>query len=1764
MAEVYEIQLPSGETVDFEGDAPPNPVQIRQMMAAVLPQYPTPSYKDLLKSYGDEKYAQDEIDRFKSAGVGDSFNDPISGLTYIKAGDDSYVVPDYKPGEDPEAALRSAALGVVPGGLAMRTAGFLSGFFKGTKALKFADAATKAEKVAIAAKKTASVAVPIAGAAAVGIGSELAEREAVAAISPEAGERLRKDVSESPGMSLLGGLVGGSAPYQRLAPTVGARLMPELAGRGLGAGIGGGLQTGAEMFAADGQPLSPEAKGRIRLAYLGGAMFNEPTVRGQRAFDKGSSISDMLGNASTKPNLPEGQAAAAEIALRQAPPPEPVPMPEIVQPELAKATPKATGMQKTIESGLGIGQKKGVEKDALSYIDEVLTEAEKRIAQEEKMAEIELRRKEVEIEARERAAEMRAKATELAQREMALADAEAIEQVPASEVTPQPVGEYSQQVEASKTLQSGETGLTPPATKPRVRVPAVPTPEVTTAPDTGEQVLKIGTAEYVKAGGEWYRGTGQKVTEAPILRVLDANAPKAEPQKLDFAGVQEGIPGKIPDMELWNISKDITDPSGRVLHPSGSTVSRQTLEGYGIKVPAAPEAPVPAPIKPSDAPEATKTTTGQQTAPKAKRTPAKRVPVDDEAAIEAEAARQGGVKQAGEAGIVYNPFSGNIGRRISQTRRIDAVEHISPDGDPVFSFEAIGRDKDGEYRILAGKKVSAEDMDSVLGEEVGKKVREAIYNSEDLDEAAGTIRATVDDITSADFRSKFGTEAGGVNPTVAANIGAPVVGGAVGSQIGDTPEERRRNALIGAGLGAGVGLGSTALRSPAVKAARQAAKAENAKARGDLFGLTPVEPATVDAGMLKSKPKETPKLPVKDVPVDTGLSEPPPVEGSSPIRMPKGPVRGLAEGVIESTGQPKEVRKKVAADPSIIYDEFSLNDFKAQLKGMADDELNNLRASGEPNDRAGATIELANRASARGEFDLAGDLYAEASTMFTSSAQLFNVAKLVEDPVAYVKTFEQMLVDAAGKTDGKPNRILTPAQKQKIRELGADEIRANQELAIAAKDATEDFSAANEAAYKEAQKKVGEARKAIKEFGYSVLPQSYGDIFSKAVQGVLLTPYSLIINPVGNALWAGIRKGASSIATPLDAAFSAITGRKRAISKLSPLPSIYESKKFAEGIKAAAQEFFTGPSAESYAKAEVNRGFRPIRSITQAWTGKGMATLPSGEVAMSDRVRGMVEGLIGAQPEVMFRMLSFGDKPFRRAEEAASLLEQGRLRGLKGRELDKFLEFPDKKAREIMERDARIATFSQENRGVTKLNQMLDKGIAEFLGLDKIPAAAAALKVFGRMQVPFRQFPVNYLMTALNFAAPDVAFAKALYYSTKGKDQRRAISNMTEGLIGLTMYAVADMLWDNGLITGPVDKDAKVRDAQYANMKPMRINISGLERLQNGEDPSYRRGDDTRDWSKMGIPAVVLYLRSQQRGFDEKEASKLGTLRKDVGRVEKTGMDFVTDRFRAFPGMASFAMDQSFLAGTSSLLEAFRDPDPDSPKRELWLSNMFRVISSLAVPNTVEAVARAKYEFIPELRGDNIQETLGNIWKFKTFQLPEGEDGITKIDMWGDPIRRAPESANPYIYQFLDVTRSGREGKDEFKQKLFDLYDKTGSTDVYPALVSKSIELADMTAKLLPQDEEAYKILVGKKRRELAEDFVLSGGTESDNPWESIYTLGRIYEAAKREATSEFLSEEKNLRQYFPSLLNEPEPTTGSRTIRKGIRRNLQDFNPVP
>jgi hypothetical protein len=141
-------------------------------------------------------------------------------------------------------------------------------------------------------------------------------------------------------------------------------------------------------------------------------------------------------------------------------------------------------------------------------------------------------------------------------------------------------------------------------------------------------------------------------------------------------------------------------------------------------------------------------------------------------------------------------------------------------------MEAIQKTLDGQPSTYgpALREVARQRLQSQRGRQLPPEagVRNSLLTGDLSDADFEGFSAFLDDL------SVLENQAGKVNPALLLGGGAAVTGGAIGGLVGETPEERLRHALLGAGVGVGAGLlGPRAVRL----AGRSAAAAEPTAAR---------------------------------------------------------------------------------------------------------------------------------------------------------------------------------------------------------------------------------------------------------------------------------------------------------------------------------------------------------------------------------------------------------------------------------------------------------------------------------------------------------------------------------------------------------------------------------------------------------------------------------------------------------------------------------------------------------------------------------------------------------------------------------------------------------------------------------------------------------------------------------------------------------------------------------------------------------------------
>jgi hypothetical protein len=788
------------------------------------------------------------------------------------------------------------------------------------------------------------------------------------------------------------------------------------------------------------------------------------------------------------------------------------------------------------------------------------------------------------------------------------------------------------------------------------------------------------------------------------------------------------------------------------------------------------------------------------------------------------------------------------------------------------------------------------------------------------------------------------------------------------------------------------------------------------------------------------------------------------------------------------------------ADPTIkFYDKQSLKSSAEQVQAAPSGELENLIADldvKKSGDNVGvlAGIEQMNRLRAAGDTQGATAVFKRLSQSGTTMGQLIRqFAELKgSTPEGVLETVQKDI------EFNNPKLKLKPETQEKILDHANEDIIARQKFREAEASLRENFSDANLQRVADLEKQSAAASLKLQKTVNASTPKSAADIASQAIQGNLLTPLSQAFNIWGNAVNLPARVIGKTIMTPADALISYIKGNPRTIKTGLPEAKAYVEGFAGKGLSSALDVIKKGSSSEAAIKGEIAKGFQPIRSFAQAFSGADLPVNEQGKVPTGVRFNKFFEGLVGGPPEVMFRFLGAGDVVFREATTKSRLVEQARIAGLKPGtvEFEKFLRFPPKAVAELASNEAAQSVFNQENRAANWVQQ-------GFKHLENVPGVGGALKFLAKTQVPYVRTPLNIISETLDYAVPPLSLAKAIRNAKLG-DRRTAQLQVGKAIVGTMMITAADGLFKAGVISASADKDAKKRQLQYEMFPPNSINVSGVQRMLEGGNPAVQKGDQFINYSRMGILGAVMGIRANE-GEESKSSTASGA---------SQAAQYMAQVVQGFPALASFAVDQSFLKGASSLVEAI-----STHRYDEWMGNTFKAVTSIALPNTMDAANRASREYLPDARGNNIEERLGNVIKGKLFMT---EDLPIKRGLFGEKITQTPRGSEGWLHNFVDVFDYREGSTNQALSTIKKIYDKTDDADVIPSVPARSFTKNGKTTKLDDVQYERFVTLIGEARREEVTHVLKDPAFQRMKPEMQIKELKSAYDAGYETGKERF------------------------------------------
>lgn len=670
-------------------------------------------------------------------------------------------------------------------------------------------------------------------------------------------------------------------------------------------------------------------------------------------------------------------------------------------------------------------------------------------------------------------------------------------------------------------------------------------------------------------------------------------------------------------------------------------------------------------------------------------------------------------------------------------------------------------------------------------------------------------------------------------------------------------------------------------------------------------------------------------------------------------------------------------------------------------------------------------------------------------------------------------------------------REYTDAERIQIRNI-ANIITEAEKFEQEVKD---NFTPENISKYKDLMKKARKANQDLQEFARQ--PANIWDTLITMMQGNLLTPLSIVTNVYSNAALQPLRFMSAAIGSGIDKSVSTLSkmglldeSYKNTTIDLKALQKGYFKGSW-DGVLEGLMQLKEGQLPDERNLREVQSSFSPTRAIKR-WS--------DADRTLNQKINDYIEGTFGWPAEGMFRLLNMGDKPFRKAAELAKAMEIAEQRKLDGDDRMKFLMFPDDTVKEQIKKAGDEATFQQES----ELSKKVQSAITWLLNsVEKTPVIGGPAKVLLKSQVPFVKTPLNIVIETFDYAMPPVTFFRGVNAISKG-DQRRGSILIGKAITGTIILNVAKSLFTIGLLSWEDDDDKKGRTVQYDTVPPNSLNVSALSRGMAGQGFDVKDDDTWVNYKKLGIIGILFDNYSNNYYKSKKEGEAMPGIFQDM--------------FTSAPRVASSALEQSFLKGTSTLLNAIQDGG--GKETQQWAIETIGAVSSTVYPNTLSTISKSSDEFIRETYNRDFTDRMRDTYKAKMFM---GDGLPAKVNLWGEKVKGNPEGRNKFVYYLFDPTKFKNVDTDSYQYKLYDAW-KTDNfnNDWLPSAPTRNLSYRGVKVKLTPKEFESLSISIGKERARMVQAYVNAGWRYNNNE-RRIERLREIYREGYERGKDKFL-----------------------------------------
>jgi hypothetical protein len=713
---------------------------------------------------------------------------------------------------------------------------------------------------------------------------------------------------------------------------------------------------------------------------------------------------------------------------------------------------------------------------------------------------------------------------------------------------------------------------------------------------------------------------------------------------------------------------------------------------------------------------------------------------------------------------------------------------------------------------------------------------------------------------------------------------------------------------------------------------------------------------------------------------------------------------------------------------------------------------------------------------------------------------------------------------------------LTAEQEAKLEDISSRMYQAHAEVEDLVTRASNGEEVGAE--LEEAVKRLKAIEREMDTFTNVVIERGWGDILGQLAMGNVLTTMSQATNVEANATNAFLTIMTEVAAAPMKwmgQALARLAGKELNFEKKQSLSAhLYAMTRMGEAMRQTKEEVVTGQNQDvtEWTRA---RSLMPFRSLIAALSGD-LPDKSSKLAAMNQRMKLFVQGTLGIPAEIMFRLLTLGDVPFRKYFENKSLYERGLALGLEGDALADFLKHPPREFAEKARKDGKAITFQEEtaaSRAAQRLVSAFERGLAQLLGpipgIDGDQFAKFAM----RLMVPFRSTPANILYETATYASPLVGGARVAANINKG-NYDEAVHNLGKVMLGAIITETTLLLMKEGVISGiPEWDEDEERNLAYDQFPPGTVNVSGLKRMINGESAAKQDDDFFSGYMKLGTPGALM--GATVRAYIPEDIKD-----REYGGPIDFAMYTIRDMFGVGPiAAASSMLQQSFLQGMNDFIQMLASGEYEANLENL-AKGMTSVGVSVVLPNQSSALYRATREYMPDRRTtkdmslpERLMKNLEYTVKDRTFG---GSEIPIRVNWKGQPIKQNPRGNVGWFYQLFDVTKLRQGEADSVSQEIFRLYEDTGEVSRLVSTPGFAKKRKQRVPKITSKKERVALRRTGKKYSFLDDEEFMEKGyyftTEQLNNLMSLAGLERYEEAEALMATDKYqrMSDDEKLK----------------------------------